>query len=1713
MRYQRTSERRAVILMVVLSLLTLFALVGVTFVLYADAEATAARVAREAQTMQAADVNPQEALAYFLGQLIYDVPDTVSGVGSGLRGHSLARTMYGYNYIPGPNFSPNIYPFNGVGRLHYPTASLVGYPTAPLTNVPNNYAGIMDDYALVNYTWFQSDNFVRDPERVGTRLSPSAVQINPYVGCNAPYTYPDLNNFFLAAMRADGTVLTPSYHRPWLFQVVNGKFYAFNDMTNPNWTNTVGKYLTLRPRPTEHPSFPLPGDATGDVKNLPWAPGGNDSIWIDLGAPVMTAPDGTPYKMMFAPLIIDLDNRINLNTAGNLLGYVANMAAPASWQQASNTHVSNQGWGPWEVNLSKVLWADQGLWTPSTPPTPPEWMRLLTGMSYVVPTPPNTSIVQPGVLPFPTPLPNAVLSAWLLPGVRGRYLEPTPGVWTPNAPPASAIPAYPFAMGLNATYQHSYAQSDENGLNEMNGAMASTRLALPGFPAGTTTSPFPNFFAGYYNGNAVEAGNHPLLYNALQSPVTSAIGTRAFNASDMEALLRPNASTSGPVSANASASTSDLQRLCPFNFASDAFLNAQNIPANIKSQVMSMALRFRNLVTTQSSDIGAPGVTPYWTSPMFETPNAARYYLYPPSGAAVPFPPPPTPGTPSLPLPSEFGNDWRALSANSSVYFPFSNPSIYPSPGARIRLNRPLPPYPHMGAGLTPPYTMLPPQPGQPATPTLSPYGMSYNLTSTAIANQYTAAQSARQALANDIYRRLLAITGLMPPANPANPTNTELAPFRYLAQLAVNIVDYIDEDDIMTPFNFYTVADGLPATSLGNTQGGDDPNATGANPIYWVFGTELPKVVINEVLAEASIPPDLNTTKAANPSTDQVKVWVELYNTMPAAGGTNTQPQDTYRVPLYITNPSGGGYSPYRISITQWTMDQSAAPLSAPGATLAELSDVSQNVLGKAYISGPFPQSTTDTDFSGIVPNSPGSTTANQTGFPVPGSSPLVTINAGVDPGNYFLVGPTPDATNFPNDPFVPDASTGKSLLPTGVPVLQTPHMAYTPTWAPNSTTDERSTGLTVMLRRLANPYLPPQPKPTLANYNPYVTVDYIPSVPLWPGNSGGSQIASFGKRQPYAGLFLLSSNTTYDKNGLPTIQFSPNSPVFTQSAAFNPFPKPPPGAFNTQNNVSNTFGKTNYPLPQSSHYDWLVHLDRAPISPMELLHVSAWPPYKLTQRFMLGDDTKATVTVPPPPSTYNWAQMYPIPPNGNMINTFAHYAPWFDLPPGLNAALPTMSCPWWFDDGTTGLAAGQSHRLYRLFEFLECGDRAFGVNGLGRIPGKVNINTIWDPEILQALIDANTSLGTNPLLPYAPVNPASGLPWNPAPADLVSQIFANMMNSRSPNYYGNGAYVASGTQVNAALRPPIGPVNMGTLAAGTGFDDRPFMPLSMGLYNQGLGTQFPNGMSILTDTILRTNNPPETAASTNTYPQLAAGAAAPNQYLLFQNYFDNGSTSMAVNPTTTPVTSVIHPYLQTQLLNKLYNNVTTRSNVFAVFLTVGYFQVIPGGAVGQPNVPQLGPEIGSSEGKQIRHRMFAIVDRTNLSTFTTASLTPVGGVTSVPLNLTGAATVHLPPLTVTVNPLNPAQLIVLNPTTGTSGFIQAGTQLVIDAGNVNEETVTVMAVNTPGFPLPNITANFTLPHALGFTITQRGNPGPWLTPYDPRLDPGVVLYFSIID
>src|SRR5262249_31696614 len=154
----------------------------------------------------------------------------------------------------------------------------------------------------------------------------------------------------------------------------------------------------------------------------------------------------------------------------------------------------------------------------------------------------------------------------------------------------------------------------------------------------------------------------------------------------------------------------------------------------------------------------------------------------PPTGPAVPFPDLALRETLPVPSNSEFkapgggpGDprvDWRSLDAALG----------------RADLNRFLPPYPHPGEGLSHAAARAAP---------LVPYGSRFDAGGAGVLDHFLEAQAARQGLADDIYRRLLAATGVSAPADSAQPTDEELQPRRWLAQLAANIVDFLDEVEI----------------------------------------------------------------------------------------------------------------------------------------------------------------------------------------------------------------------------------------------------------------------------------------------------------------------------------------------------------------------------------------------------------------------------------------------------------------------------------------------------------------------------------------------------------------------------------------------------------------------------------------------------------------------------------------------------------------------------------------------------------------------------------------------------------------------------------------------------------------------------------------------------------------------------------------------------
>jgi hypothetical protein len=93
------------------------------------------------------------------------------------------------------------------------------------------------------------------------------------------------------------------------------------------------------------------------------------------------------------------------------------------------------------------------------------------------------------------------------------------------------------------------------------------------------------------------------------------------------------------------------------------------------------------------------------------------------------------------------------------------------------------------------------------------------------------------------------------------------------------------------------------------------------------------------------------------------------------------------------------------------------------------------------------------------------------------------------------------------------------------------------------------------------------------------------------------------------------------------------------------------------------------------------------------------------------------------------------------------------------------------------------------------------------------------------------------------------------------------------------------------------------------------------------------------------------------------SVGASAPLFSFTSTNAYDNTTRS---------------PFHRYHPLTRTSNLVTTRSNAYAVWITVGYFTVTSGAVnLAHPDGYYLGEEVGAATGKITRHRAFYIIDR----------------------------------------------------------------------------------------------------------------------------------------
>ncbi|MFL5329637.1 MAG: hypothetical protein ACJ8C4_12060 [Gemmataceae bacterium] len=1794
-------RRKGIILVVVVALLALFAVVGLGYVMYAESAATSARMSSEGQNVvtEVAKMDPQILMARALGDLIYDCYDDARGVYSSMRGNSLARAMYGWNYqdsdygtddfVPeyvtanGPPrtkviSNPNTVPWNGLGKLHYTDPNLAAQTGGQS----------MDTFDIINFAPLRTDPLVRDPERypddptqpTGRSNNQTSIMqpsnLRYFGGWNVPYTYPDNHNVYLGAVRAaDGQVIMPSFHRPYLFKMSGLGVAPVNnvDPTDPNflaeglkqagishkdWYRPSGRLKLIRPRPIDnltpdlvaqlqaaglpypppeqltdsqitlsnpnsYPAMiqkfinagklmPCPSDVGGDVKNLLGSPGGNDSIWMDLGYPVQVTSGGKKYKPLFAYLVVDMDGRINLNATGNMRALDT-----TNYNQYSQLHASNQGIGRSEINASHILNVEEYLNDPNVraqygiggPIAPvvgqlPEWTNLFLGAPTGAATPTVAGRYQPGQTSVPGELPPVIAQPFADGSPNG--LDTTYGKPYPNGYSSFYNPAY-YLIDTDGCYGPNNNLPNPNRAVALGyaGATVSEPLTLSSFPAfadpsqldtahkptGTysvaanyvhTLNGVPDAGNGFGGDSLAERTSHPLLYN----PLRASNGTQTLDAQDMHKII-------GRYDSPLDFGDSTLAQLLPKNFArspSDFGNNTAQYNAAVAN-----ANRLRHMITLLSADLGRPALTPSVLDPAqtSTTPGSSTYYSRSKFDPAAPYVPGGPGGPPAFvsaqanfpislqgqefaplntlisnirtgagksPVVGNTDNDFAgnaytmfdapvAGSAGATAGLNDNPPKALSYDGrsriaamlGRIDLNRPLRPYPNL----------------------VLSNGKYYNTTAGTYAQQLKDANDDRQAFAADIFRVLRLAVGaphipeLGEPAATTPLTSAQYYQLQWLAQLAANIVDYIDEDDVMTKFVWIN-ANGTTQINLAGTTGTFKPGDSAAALTNYVFGVEMPKVVLNEAYMEVTNgnrstasqptqptnPPATSPTKYLWQQTDgsgnpvgqkkalkyQVNIWAELHNTMvpPVVNNGNPTYQDfSNRCTEWLKNGSTG-YSAYRLKVLRPKVSDYTAskikPQTIPTIDTTATAATDVDFTGPSVVPQILPVDTTNTA-GGTMSFRTNLTGSKNAGFYVVAPKWVAGTNAPTDPGGdpqAFADTGTYQHAAMTYDVYAND-STYKDFkqVPAATPSDSKGAPSGTPSDGSNSTAGTPPVGgfqnsfyippANLVLQRLADPYRP------FAADNPYITVDVM-EFPYEPYKVNGQTELAFttynatstslksqpivnpkiafhtagaisgtmpprmavGRRQPFAG----SGDQTDVRQLVP----SPATVAATQVAHTL-----------YAHNASTGGGTSPTPpatLPEAmpnglDRFDWFVHPDRKLVSPMELVHVSAVAPWDVTRKFITynpdsinADRPHATASSPYNCTDNNIA---------HRVLRQGHTAPWFDewsaytmnstTPYGAAAKVPIIANPaaiTGLTNPTLSSTAAPSTRLYRALEFFRTGDRTIEMAFGGRDIGKVNINTIWDKEVFDAVMDAVRVNNYDSRYGFTQAD-VQAL-WTTMNCGYLAGSDANNRSyARTPNYYFNPP-LALGSP------PPLAAGSYGTYSnpiyqsnpyATITADDRPFWSLGApheDITNPPPGetrVQYQYGFGI-DNTLLRKIVPPKTSP-------------ADTQAFKRGRMFDAESQFNFNNPPgTNPQPPMQHPMLEKAMLTKAFEHLTTRSNVFAVYLTVGYFEVVDDSQ--KPEL--LGNEIGVIldantgavvENKAIRQRMFAIIDRTNLA------------------------------------------------------------------------------------------------------------------------------------
>lgn len=1113
--------------------------------------------------------------------------------------------------------------------------------------------------------------------------------------------------------------------------------FPFHPMANSYDTTSTGSgvaYLSGRMGPYSYLDPAGLADAPAEFDYDNDGDGYRESILMDLDFPVQQDASGKFFVPLFLVTIHDLDGLVNLNAAGNLARILSqggttpvasSTGAPFGTGGGAMDFISksNLGLGPAEINPAWVLNA-RPVSTPGNPldgtggnftahsaffggdprnntPTP-SWAETanmeLLWLKIGRPIYSGGSIVDlvAGVYGEEGILYQAIAQGNL--SAAGGQFLPRPGVsqvddnldvnegqQSPTTNQFFTVTNWDFQHPLDWTGQGTFLSSAKQ-INWDNSKLPLRSMIYTKYGNSSTTT--SNSYVRY--GQYANLMSQSILQGLGDDPYEVAFyappGRGADNLldpSEMIALQLNNTETSR-LSIN-----SRVAKLAPFNFSSSSTENARGESIRRKVTTISNDRKNYGLGVSQRT-MGASGAGQeysYDTAPY--NPSTQGQYV--------------RNAVNTLRFPPEFTNGvspvrrYKILQSGESPpiedpFRPFTRAllemdnSVFQSVAGiqqKLSVNKLFTIDPTTGKiG----FRNLTPHPDDPGVAVISSVANVTNYPPTTAAGQEYWARLDRQQMARDIYVLLYLLghgndtvnTATTPNPNPSVVTDGSTLysepQLREMAQFAVNMVDAMDRDNVMTRFEYdKDLSDGwnLDDDAYGTIEAGATPYAVGT-PNYKssyprdsavrgeVFGIESLDVTISEAMAIYTTALNSATTTPADPDCtpydDQVGrnfAYVELYNR--GQDVINFSATETWQVVLKQDANAGMGVAGFerRVSL---------------GAGAGAIQSGGRFTIGSADSS--FPKITT-TGRSSFQVDLNGSSGMSWTKL-----APTVTLT-------------TPSAIDLV-DEFAAGTLTGKATIEDE----NSNPLPGAGAWASGfGSSPPPSPTIKVVLRRRAHPT---RTKLTSANVNdnPWVDVDVMPNVrvgtfDLTDVGTAGSGAMMANIQTQLKQLFSRERAEPLNQNSEQAYPTTSGSNVYNSLAAANNNPNnPPPGTFSI----------------------WQPHFDREFASLGELFLIPVFAPFQLSQ-FAKSMNESPTTQVSNGGARFAVAKfLVPEDPSNYSGMTFNRY-----LDNRWHRLLELIEVPT------------------RTNYNLALGNEV----SIPRVPGRINPNMVRHPDNLAALID----------------------------------------------------------------------------------------------------------------------------------------------------------------------------------------------------------------------------------------------------------------------------------------------------------------------------------------------------------------------------------------